>query len=240
MPRQKKTLAIASLVIGLISLPTAGLLFIGALAGVILGVVALAQAQRRPDAHGGRELALAGIAASALSVVAAIPMIVLLVQLHRLDLWPWQDIPERTPSEDDVFLVPPPPPPPPSPIPTAIVESPRRGATPIDARVLSRRPSASPRTPVRIGGKIKEPKRLRYVQPVYPEIARQGRVEGVVKLECVVAPDGRVTDVRVLQSVPLLDQAAIDAVRQWEYTPTLLNGVPVPVVMTVSIRFKLR
>ena len=52
-------------------------------------------------------------------------------------------------------------------------------------------------------------------------------------------PRGRVTDVKVLRGVPLLDQAAIDAVRQWVYTPTLLNGTPVAVVMTVTVNFKL-
>jgi|TARA_Y100000031_G_C7944646_1_gene258686 protein TonB len=64
-------------------------------------------------------------------------------------------------------------------------------------------------------------------------------VSGVVILEAVIGPDGRVRDVRVLRSAPLLDRAAIAAVRQWEYTPTLLNGVPVPVVMTVTVTFTL-
>ncbi len=54
-------------------------------------------------------------------------------------------------------------------------------------------------------------------------------------LEALIGVDGRVADAKVLRSVPLLDQAALDAVRQWEYTPTLLNGAPVPVVMTVTV-----
>ncbi len=58
-------------------------------------------------------------------------------------------------------------------------------------------------------------------------------------LECTIGVDGRVEDVKVLRSVPLLDAAAVDAVRQWVYTPTLLNGVPVPVIMTVTVNFKL-
>jgi protein TonB len=64
-------------------------------------------------------------------------------------------------------------------------------------------------------------------------------VEGVVILEAIIGADGRVQEVRVLRSKPLLDQAAIDAVRQWLFTPTLLNGVPVPVIMTVTVNFAL-
>ena len=91
---------------------------------------------------------------------------------------------------------------------------------------------------VRVGGKIKPPIKMNDVAPVYPEIARNARVTGVVILEATIGTDGKVIDAKVLRSVPLLDQAALDAVRQWEYAPTLLNGVPVPVVMTVTINFK--
>lgn len=91
-----------------------------------------------------------------------------------------------------------------------------------------------------MGGKIREPKKIRNVLPVYPDIAKQMRAEGVVILECVIDADGRVRDVKVLRSIAVLDRAAIDAVRQWQYTPTLLNGVPVPVVMTVTVNFSLR
>jgi protein TonB len=93
--------------------------------------------------------------------------------------------------------------------------------------------------PVRVGGQIKEPKKLKDVKPVYPQIATQARVQGVVILECTISPQGKVVDVKVLRGIPLLDQAAIDAVKQWVYTPTLLNGVPVPVIMTVTVNFKL-
>jgi protein TonB len=64
-------------------------------------------------------------------------------------------------------------------------------------------------------------------------------VQGVVILEAIIGQDGRILDARVLRSIPLLDQAALDAVKQWEYTPTLLNGVPVPVIMTVTVQFTL-
>jgi periplasmic protein TonB len=96
-----------------------------------------------------------------------------------------------------------------------------------------------PTQAVRVGGQIKEPKKLKNVPPVYPDIAKQARVQGVVILECTISPQGKVTDVKVLRGIPLLDQAAIDAVKQWVYTPTLLNGVPVPVIMTVTVNFKL-
>ncbi len=96
-----------------------------------------------------------------------------------------------------------------------------------------------PMQAVRVGGQIKEPKKLKNVTPVYPDIAKQARVQGVVILECTISPQGKVTDVKLLRGIPLLDQAAIDAVKQWVYTPTLLNGVPVPVIMTVTVNFKL-
>ena len=92
--------------------------------------------------------------------------------------------------------------------------------------------------PVRVGGKIQPPKKIKDVAPVYPAIARSARVAGVVTIEATIGPDGKVEDAKVVQSVPMLDQAALDAVRQWEYMPTLLNGVPVPIVVTVTINFK--
>jgi protein TonB len=92
---------------------------------------------------------------------------------------------------------------------------------------------------VRVGGQIKEPKKLKNINPVYPDIAKQARVQGVVILECTISPQGKVTDVKVLRGIPLLDAAAIEAVKQWVYTPTLLNGVPVPVIMTVTVNFRL-
>lgn len=96
-----------------------------------------------------------------------------------------------------------------------------------------------PPAPIRVGGEIKEPRKLRNVPPIYPDIAKQARVQGVVILECTISPQGRVSEVSVLRGIPLLDQAAIDAVKQWIYTPTLLNGVPVPVIMAVTVTFRL-
>jgi protein TonB len=99
---------------------------------------------------------------------------------------------------------------------------------------------ARPAGPVDVGGHIKPPARTKHVMPVYPEIARANRVEGVVILEAIIGADGRVDAARVLRSKPLLDEAALAAVKAWEYTPTLLNGNPTPVIMIVTVVFDLK
>ena len=101
-------------------------------------------------------------------------------------------------------------------------------------------PPSIPTQPLPVGGKIKEPAKLRHVAPIYPTIAQQARIEGIVIIEAIIGVDGRVKEARVLRSKPLLEQAALDAVMQWLFTPTLLNGVPVPVKMTVTVSFQLR
>jgi protein TonB len=90
-----------------------------------------------------------------------------------------------------------------------------------------------------VGGLIKEPKKIREVRPVYPQIAQTAKVQGIVIIEAIIGKDGNVKDAKVLRSVALLDQAALEAVRQWKFSPTLLNGVPVEVVMTVTVNFTL-
>ncbi|MEN6560382.1 MAG: energy transducer TonB [Acidobacteriota bacterium] len=92
---------------------------------------------------------------------------------------------------------------------------------------------------LKTGEKVKPPKLIKSVRPVYPEIARQAQVEGVVILEATADTQGRVAAVKVLRSIPLLDQAAIDAVRQWVYEPAVVNGKPEPVSFTVTVRFDL-
>jgi len=101
-------------------------------------------------------------------------------------------------------------------------------------------PPPPPPAPVRVGGNIQAPKKIKDVPPTYPPIAQSARVQGVVILEATIGPDGHVQDVKVLRSIPLLDASAIDAVKQWTYSPTLLNNVPVPVIMTVTVNFTLR
>lgn len=101
-------------------------------------------------------------------------------------------------------------------------------------------PPAEPVVPVRVGGRVKAPTRTVYAAPVYPAIAISAHLEGDVTLEALIDVNGAVQDLRVVRGVPLLEQAALEAVRRWRYTPTLLNGVPVPVVMTVTVSFRLR
>jgi len=81
--------------------------------------------------------------------------------------------------------------------------------------------------------------KIKDIRPRYPSIAQSARVQGVVIIEATIGPSGRVINTRVLRSIPLLDQAAITAVEQWEFTPTTLNGTAVPVIMTVTVQFKL-
>ena len=107
-------------------------------------------------------------------------------------------------------------------------------------RVSDPPPAPVTHGPVRVGGAVRAPRRLEAIAPIYPPIAMSARVEGVVRLEALIDEQGRVGSVRVLRSVPLLDTAAVDAVRTWRYTPTLLNGVPVPVLMTVTVSFRLQ
>jgi protein TonB len=97
-----------------------------------------------------------------------------------------------------------------------------------------------PPTPVRPGTRgIREPKKIVHVAPEYPVMALRARKEGTVILEAILDVTGRVDRLKVLKSEALLDEAAIRAVQQWRYTPTELNGVPVPVLMTITVRFSL-
>jgi TonB family protein len=89
--------------------------------------------------------------------------------------------------------------------------------------------------PVRVGGSIKQPLKIADAPPVTPEVARQAGIRGVVIVEITIGTDGAIKDAKILRSIPLLDQAALDAVRQWRYEPTLLNGVPVPVIVTATV-----
>jgi TonB family protein len=90
---------------------------------------------------------------------------------------------------------------------------------------------------LRVGGNIQAPVKIRDVKPVYPPIAREAGVAGVVIIEVRIGRDGAVEEAHVLKSIPLLDQAALDAVKQWQFVPTLMNGAPVPIMMTVTINF---
>jgi TonB family protein len=99
-------------------------------------------------------------------------------------------------------------------------------------------PAAPP--PVRVGGVVREPRKLQAAPPVYPPLAIQAHVQGDVTLECVISAQGRVTEATVVSGSPLLAPAARAAVLQWVYAPTLLNGMPVPILLRVSVQFHLR
>jgi protein TonB len=102
------------------------------------------------------------------------------------------------------------------------------------------KPSPPPPTPpVRMHSGIEAPQKISDKAPVYPAIATAARVEGLVILEATIDEAGQVVDLKVLRSVPMLDAAALDAVKQWRYRPARLNGVPIPVIVTVTVRFAL-
>jgi TonB family protein len=112
------------------------------------------------------------------------------------------------------------------------------------ASVLLTMPAAARQTPsvadpVHVGSQLITPQKIKDVTPVYPENAKSAGVEGLVILEATINEDGKVQDVRVLRSIPLLDEAAIGTVKQWEYAPTLLNGRPVPIIVTMTVNFTL-
>lgn len=83
------------------------------------------------------------------------------------------------------------------------------------------------------------PVKVKNVPPVYPRSVQDAGVQGTVVIEARVGPDGKVTHTRIVRSVPLLDQPALDAVRQWEFRPVLLNGQPTAVIMTMTVQFTL-
>jgi len=102
------------------------------------------------------------------------------------------------------------------------------------------RPAAPAPPRVRVGGAVQAGRILHEVAPVYPALARQARISGQVRLEAIIAKNGRIENLQVLSGHPLLVQAALDAVRQWVYRPTLLNGEPVEVVTLIDVNFGLR
>jgi protein TonB len=93
--------------------------------------------------------------------------------------------------------------------------------------------------PIRVGGKVQAAKLVRQVTPVYPPLARQVRISGIVRLEAVISRSGTIESLQVMSGHPLLTQAALDAVRQWVYQPTQLNGQPVEVLTQIEVNFKL-
>ncbi len=101
-------------------------------------------------------------------------------------------------------------------------------------------PPATPAQRVRVGGNVIAANLVSQVRPVYPQLAKQARVQGVVVLEAEISKEGTIENLRVLNGHPLLTQAAIDAVKQWRYKPTMLNGQPVTVVTTITVTFQMQ
>jgi protein TonB len=93
--------------------------------------------------------------------------------------------------------------------------------------------------PYHVGAKVQAPRLIYQVQPIYPALAKQVRVQGDVVIDSVIDQQGKVTQMRVVSGNPLLVQSAVQALEQWRYQPTLLNGEPVPVDMFVTVHFQL-
>src|SRR6267143_2129903 len=142
---------------------------------------------------------------------------------------------------------PPPPPPPPPPAPAQIVRV-RPQAHLMDGvlgGVIGGMGGAPPPPkpkltgPLKVGGNVQAARILNRVQPVYPPLARQTRISGTVRLHAIISKDGSIQQLEVQSGHPLLQQNALDAVRQWRYQPTLLNGEPVEVDTTIDVIFSL-
>jgi len=102
-------------------------------------------------------------------------------------------------------------------------------------------PPPKPKTPkrIRVGGQVEAAKLIYKPTPQYPPLAKMARIQGTVRLEAVISKDGTIQDLKVLSGHPLLVKAALDAVKQWRYQPTLLNGEPVEVVTEIDVNFTL-
>jgi protein TonB len=96
-----------------------------------------------------------------------------------------------------------------------------------------------PSGPITVGGRVQAAKLVRQPQPLYPQIARQARISGTVELAAIIGEDGHIQQLSVVSGHPLLRQAALDAVKQWVYQPTLLNEQPVKVSTTIDVVFTL-
>src|SRR5438445_3597416 len=92
---------------------------------------------------------------------------------------------------------------------------------------------------IRVGGNVQQAKLVKQPRPVYPPLAKQARIQGVVRLNAIIGKDGTIQDIKAASGHPLLVPAALEAVRQWVYKPTLLNGNPVEVVTVVDVNFTL-
>jgi len=105
--------------------------------------------------------------------------------------------------------------------------------------VKKEEPKAATPQRIRVGGNVQQAKLVRQPRPVYPPLAKQARIQGVVKLNAIISRDGTIQNLSVLSGHPLLVPSAMEAVKQWVYQPTLLNGEPVEVVTQIDVNFTL-
>ncbi len=118
--------------------------------------------------------------------------------------------------------------------------------------ILGAAPSAAPPPPpikeapkpttpqrIRVGGNVQQANLTRKVTPQYPPLAKQARIQGTVKFTAVIGKDGSIQNLQLVSGHPLFVEAARQAVAQWQYKPTLLNGEPVEVVTTIDVNFTL-
>ena len=108
---------------------------------------------------------------------------------------------------------------------------------PPSVRPVQKEPEAPQR--VKLGGRVLAAKLVRQVMPVYPQLAKSARIQGVVQLAAVIGRDGSVLNLTLVSGPPLLVKAALEAVQNWRYQPTLLNGEPVEVLTTIDVNFRL-
>jgi len=92
---------------------------------------------------------------------------------------------------------------------------------------------------IRVGGNVQLANLIKKVNPIYPPLAKQARIQGVVHLTAVISKDGTIQNLQVISGHPLLVPAAMEAVKQWIYKPTLLNNEPVEVITQVDVNFTL-
>jgi protein TonB len=116
---------------------------------------------------------------------------------------------------------------------------PSRSRTIILSLILAATLGLAQEKPMRIGPNVQQANRLTEVLPVYPPEAKQNGIQGMVRLEITIDKDGRVSELKALSGPAELIQSAIDAVKQWTYRPTRLNGEPVSVMTTVDVNYSL-
>lgn len=227
------------------------------------------RAQRRANCLSGLPLSVAVHIVIVLTLVViplfATDVLPLVVQMSDPTWMPATPLPTVPPPRPATTRRPPPlpisdPSLPPAVVPTGIAQESgieREALPPVDSRFsqavvdginagsvqpLVEAPPPAPAAeakPMRLS-MLKQPVKVVDVRPEYPDAAQRARIEGVVIIEAVIGAEGDVREARVLRSRPFLDEAALAAVRQWRYTPTMLNGVPVPVIITVTVTFSLR